>query len=180
MGNLYLASYPLTPKIYSEMRRLGESRASVIRLALCQYLGIDQTGKVIPTLEKIIWNKLTDEAKLHEISSQQLVRDIVDDYLARQPTIQIRPLEEIDAEIEEKINEIVSTYKNTNPYFEKARISQVRNRILAKRLKTRKCKSPLTVLDEALDHQAKILGRTREEIERDLLCAYFNIKQVIE
>lgn len=158
------------------MLRLGESRVGVIYRALCEYFGIDQTGKVIPTLEKIICNRLTAEAKLHEISSQQLVRDIVDDYLTRQPTLQARAPEEIDEEIEERINELISGYNNSRPHIKKSHTRQIKNRILHHRLHVSACNSSRNIFEEALDRRAKLVGRTREEIERYLICAYFGIK----
>ena len=167
--------YPLTPCFYEEMMRLGETKKGVIRYILCKHYDIELKYKIAADLEKILDEKLTSEATLREISKARLTYDIIDDYFANVPKFVARPVEEIDAEIEAKIWERKKPLYNPNRKPGMTR--KLKNTILVKRLHLG---SPYRKLESTLDQLAALTGKTREEVERDLLCTHFGIKQVVE
>lgn len=161
MTGIYYSFLPMTPKIHSEMMRLGESRKGVLRRALCEHFGIDHIG-TLSEIDSRIYEKLTEESTLRGISMKQLVLDIVNAYLARQPTIQTRSPEEVDEEIDAKIRQ-----KNCRVRYAKNNILRHRLRVSGK------------MVAKALDHRAQVVGKSHEETERDLLCAHLGIRQVV-
>jgi len=170
----FMSTYPLTPQLYEEMLQLRETKVGVIRHILCKHYGIEMKYNLAAEIEKILDEKLANEVGCRQVSKIQLTQDIINTYFVSRPTFVARPVEEIDAEIEAKI------WERKNPLYNPNRkpgmTRKVKNSILTKRLHLR----DINRLDGAIAHMTELTGKTREEVERDLLCAHFGIKQVVE
>ena len=117
--------------------------------------------------------QLTEKLTPYKTSMKQLIPDIVNAYLDSQPTIQTRSPEEIDNEIATKLNTLV--YQS----YRSSRTKQIRNNILRHRVKRGKATPSRNMVASAISDRARAAGKTEEEVERDLLCIHFGIRQVV-
>lgn len=121
-------------------------------------------------------NILAADAKRNFTTRTELVCRIIRKYygLPEMQGVKLYPFDQIDNEINKRIHDMVRKRTN-NPIGNKRSEKIIRKKIIKVAIRASRFLSSKNGFELEIKKRCKLTGMTREEVERSLYCAYFQI-----
>ena len=161
----------MTPKLYDLSVQTGQNKREIIRKIFIDHYSVNCAKMLTSEIDIILGECVLQEFIETGIPKKTIIKKIIErhlDNVSQQKPKSIPENDKIDILIEAKLREY-SCNKSQKP--------RLKRRILSKSLGVSSARAKKTdaLIDVALERRAKLVGRSKEDIVRDIFVQHFRI-----